>query len=111
MIEPTEVIGKRPPRGAWLYVTQGSRSGRDFRLQPETTIGRDATECDVIFSESNVSAKHACIKYEGGEFTIYDLASLNGTYVNGQKVQKRILSDDDEIQVGNTTMIFKVTPK
>jgi pSer/pThr/pTyr-binding forkhead associated (FHA) protein len=111
MVNPTEVMGTRPKRGAWLYIVRGPKAGRDFRLRSETTIGRDTARCDVILSDNNVSAKHARIKREGGEFVLYDLASLNGTFLNGKKVQKQILSDDDEIRVGSTTLIFKATPK
>jgi pSer/pThr/pTyr-binding forkhead associated (FHA) protein len=68
-------------------------------------------ECDVILSDSKVSERHARIRLEGKEFVLYDLASTNGTHVNGKKVQKTVLSDDDEIGMGNTKLIFKVTPK
>jgi pSer/pThr/pTyr-binding forkhead associated (FHA) protein len=109
--ESTEVIGARPERGAWLYISNGPQAGRDFRLGRRTTIGRNRMECDVVLSDKKVSEKHARIQREGREFVIYDLASRNGTFVNEKKVQKRLLGDDDEITVGGTTMIFKVTPK
>ncbi len=111
MVEKTEIIGTRPERGAWLYVSSGPQAGRDFRLGRRTTIGRDTVKCDVILSDKKVSERHARIQREGGEFVIYDLASLNGTFVNGKKVQKQLLSDDDEIMVGETTLVFKVTPR
>ncbi len=111
MVEPTQVIGARPDRGAWLYVASGPQAGRDFRLGRRTTIGRDTVQCDVILPDKKVSEKHARIQREGEEFVIYDLASLNGTIVNGKKVQKGLLSDNDIITVGETTLIFKVTPK
>jgi pSer/pThr/pTyr-binding forkhead associated (FHA) protein len=111
MIEKTRVVGARPKRGAWLYVTSGPQTGRDFRLGRETTIGRDEIDCDVILPDKEVSSKHARIKREGMELVIHDLASLNGTFVNGSRVQKQILVDDDEITVGRNTLVFKVTPK
>ncbi len=111
MVEPTQVIGAQPKRGAWLYVSSGPQAGRDFRLGRRTTIGRDTVQCDVILPDKKVSEKHARIQREGGEFVIYDLASLNGTFVNGKKVQKQLLSDNDAITVGGTTLVFKVTPK
>lgn len=111
MVEPTRVIGARHERGAWLYVSSGPQAGRDFRLGRKTSIGRDTAQCDVILVDKKVSEKHARIQREGGEFVIYDLASLNGTFVNGKKMQKQILSDNDEIMVGETRLMFKVTPK
>ncbi len=111
MVEPTKVIGARTRRGAWLYISSGPQAGRDFRLSRDTIIGRNPSECDVILSDRGVSDKHARIKQEDDEFVIYDLASTNGTYVNEKKVQKQILSDDDQIRVGGTVLIFKVTAK
>ncbi len=111
MKERTRLIGTHPHRVAWLYILSGPSAGRDFRLGAKTTIGRDPTECDVVLSDPTVSERHARIQREGDEFFIYDLASLNRTFVNGQPVQRQILADDDEIRIGNVTLIFKITPK
>ena len=111
MTNPTRVIGSRPHRAAWLYISAGPDAGRDFRLDRTTTIGRSAVECDVILQDEGVSDNHARIKRESDEFIIYDLASLNGTFVNDKTVHKQLLSDNDEITLGETHMIFKVTPK
>jgi pSer/pThr/pTyr-binding forkhead associated (FHA) protein len=110
-MEKTKLAGRSPGRGAWLFISEGSQAGRDFRLGHETTVGRDDKDCDVVLKDGKISAKHARIKREGEEFVIYDLASLNGTFVNRAKIQRQILSDDDEIVVGDTTMGFKVTPR
>lgn len=100
-----------PERAAWLYITEGDGVGRDFRLGPQTTIGRD-NSCDVILpNDSQVSSEHARIRMEGQEFVLYDLASLNGTYVNDHKLQRHFLQDDDRILIGSTKLVFKVTPK
>lgn len=111
MVQKTQLIGATPPRGAWLYVLQGTQIGRDYRLGETTTIGRDTVECDVILSDSKLSAKHARIRKEGDEFVLYDLASKNGTFVNEKQVQRQILVDNDVIAVGEIKFIFKVTPK
>lgn len=111
MVKKTEVMGVSSARGAWLYVAAGAQTGRDFRLGRQVTIGRSTTECDVILSDSKVSERHARIKMDGNEYVLYDLASLNGTLVNGKPVQKQVLADDDEITIGDTRLVFKVTPK
>lgn len=107
----TRVMGASPKRAAWLYIVNGPDAGRDFRIGEQATIGRNTMECEIILSDSNVSDKHARIKRDGLEFVIFDLASLNGTFVNGQRVQKELLSDDDRIRVGGTELVFKATPK
>lgn len=111
MSQKTQLMGVMPSRGAWLYVLTGNQVGRDFRLDETTTIGRDAVECDVILSDSKLSAQHARIRREGDEFILYDLASKNGTFVNENRVQRQILADNDIIVVGATKFVFKVTPK
>jgi pSer/pThr/pTyr-binding forkhead associated (FHA) protein len=110
-LKKTELAEAQPKRGAWLFISSGSQAGRDFRLGRETTVGRDETHCDVVLSDEKISGKHARIRREGREFVIYDLASLNGTFVNDAKIQRQILSDDDEITVGQTTLVFKATRK
>ncbi len=111
MTAKTQLMGALPARGAWLYLLNGVQAGRDYRLADTTTIGRDVVGCDVILSDAKLSKQHARIRKEGEEFILYDLASKNGTFVNGTKIQRQILTDDDLLLVGNTKMVFKVTPK
>ena len=110
-MDKTQVMGRRPARAAWLYVANGPQTGRDFRITNQATIGRNTVECEVILVDSRISDKHARIKRDGLEFMLYDLASLNGTFLNGKKIERAMLSDDDRIKVGSTELIFKVTPK
>jgi len=110
MVEKTRVIGKVPERAAWLYVLNSQQAGRDYRLQAETTIGRDDATCEVILTDSQLSAEHARIRREGNSYVLYDLASRNGTTLNGECVQRHILSDNDVLQLGATRLIFKVVP-
>ena len=53
-----------------------------------------------------VSRRHAEIVREGDEFTIKDLGSLNGTYVNRQRIEATKLADDDEVQIGKYRLTF-----
>lgn len=96
-------------RGAWLFISEGNEAGRDFRLRRKLTIGANAKQCDVVLNDDAVSAQHAKVKEEGNVFVLYDLASTNGTKVNSHRVEKKFLQDDDEIEIGRTKMIFKVT--
>lgn len=109
---PTEVIGGPPPTMAWLIIKNGPRAGRMYRLNPDvTSVGRDASN-DIIIDDSAVSRQHAKVRVEKGEegeeqFFIYDLATANGTIVNGEKIVKRALEDGDEVEIGRTTLVFK----
>jgi pSer/pThr/pTyr-binding forkhead associated (FHA) protein len=107
MVERTKVIGTQPPPAGWLVLRSGSRIGRDHRLAAETMIGRNAARCDLVLDEVAVSAEHARIRYERRQFILYDLASTNGTFLNGQKIERAALSDGDTVTIGGVRMIFK----
>lgn len=67
--------------------------------QDEVLIGR-STECDLVLALPGLSRKHAAIRRSGETWTVADLGSLNGTFVNGQRVGQRSLCDGDRISPG-----------
>lgn len=82
--------------------------------QPEISIGR-GKGCDVVLNDKKSSRKHAIIRREGSgaatSYTITDLQSANGTFVNGAKVTEHTLSGDDLIRIGDVEFIAQaVTP-
>lgn len=106
---------RRPdPSFAWLVVTKGRRLGDILSLRPdETSIGRE-TDNDVIVDDEYCSRRHAKIRVEpdeegdGGQaFFIYDLATNNGTFVNGEQTLRTKLVDGTKVQIGETVMVFK----
>jgi pSer/pThr/pTyr-binding forkhead associated (FHA) protein len=107
MVDPTLVMGTAPPPAAWLVIRSGSQAGRDCRLGEQTTVGRDGMSCDFVLDDDSVSAQHARIKSERGQFVLYDLASTNGTRLNGRRVQRSNLVDGDEIVIGVVKLVFK----
>jgi tetratricopeptide (TPR) repeat protein len=90
-----------------LHVIGGHDRGKRFELHlPETHIGR-GTDQDVVLSDIAVSRRHVTVLSEGGRFRIKDLGSGNGTLVNGQRVETKILVDGDHIEIGQTVMRFE----
>ncbi|HZC08247.1 MAG TPA: FhaA domain-containing protein [Ktedonobacterales bacterium] len=94
-----------PP--AWLTLLQPSR-GQPMRLDRQTIrIGRHNTN-DIIVNERRVSRFHAEVKYEHGQFMLYDLKSVNGVQVNGARVTHPVpLQDRDMIHVCGYEFIFQ----
>ncbi|MBW2146643.1 MAG: FHA domain-containing protein [Deltaproteobacteria bacterium] len=70
------------------------------------TIGR-SEENDITIDNMAVSGKHAKLIHEGDAYILYDLNSLNGTFVNGAKTSKTSLKNNDQIIIGKHTLIFK----
>ncbi len=91
---------------AWFVVPSGPRAGKEYRLGEITNIGRDAMQNDIDIDDSAISRQHARVKLEGGQFVLYDLASANGTFVNDELIQKRLLVNGDRIKIGETDIVF-----
>ncbi len=89
---------------AWIVILNGPFAGEEFRLQRITDIGREPGHNDVVIDDRTISRQHARIRYEKGAFVIYDLASANGVYVNGEKVQRRVLTHSDRIKLGQVML-------
>jgi hypothetical protein len=68
-------------------------------------LGR-SRECDVRLSDLNVSRRHAELRQEGSAYWIVDLGSMNGTVVNGRRVEREELRDGDRITLGETEIVF-----
>ena len=102
----TKLLRREPPRMAWFVVRSGPRAGKEFRLGEITSIGRDAMQNDIAIDDEAVSRQHARVKLEDGQFVLYDLASTNGTFVNGEQIYRHVLADGDRITIGETEFIF-----
>jgi serine/threonine protein kinase len=93
-----------------LRVTAGNAQGSEIQVEDEFLIGRQASEEGQLGQDAEISREHARIARSGGNFTIEDLGSTNGTFVNGRKINRpEILSPGDRIQVGATTLVVQVS--
>ena len=95
------------PTGPALVVRSGGgRAGESFEsIGAAALIGR-SPECDVFLDDVTVSRRHAELVQEGDTYTIRDLGSLNGTFVNKHRIESSVLEDDDEVQIGKYRMTF-----
>jgi len=92
--------------GPLLVVRKGPEIGERFYLdRPSITIGRDPA-ADIFLNDITVSREHATLQITGGEVSVCDAGSLNGTYVNGVSVDRAVLRNGDAVQVGRFQMIF-----
>lgn len=95
-----------PADRAMVVIHRGPAKGARFLIdQNQSSIGR-STDSQIFLDDVTVSRKHAAIEVEDGVFTLVDLGSLNGTYLNNQSVAKSALKTGDEIQIGKFHMLF-----
>jgi pSer/pThr/pTyr-binding forkhead associated (FHA) protein len=94
------------PGRAVLVVKKGPDAGTNFFLEKDVvTCGRDA-DSDIFLDDVTVSRRHAEIRRNENEFTIVDSDSLNGTFVNRNRVDKASLKSGDEIQIGKFKLVI-----
>lgn len=106
MVLDREALLRERPRApkASLDVRDGERSS--VALGPEPLlIGRDEQN-DVVLDDPRVSRKHAEIRLRLGRYTLYDLQSTNGTWVNGKRIAEVVLNDGDHISVAGLELVF-----
>jgi hypothetical protein len=105
-IEPVD-IEEVVSHGAALVVRSGGgRVGETFALEGERlSIGR-RPESDIFLDDVTVSRDHALLVKRGGAYYLDDCGSLNGTYVNRQRVDSHRLEDGDELQIGKYKLSY-----
>ena len=89
-----------------LFVISGRDQGAKFDLEDGMMgLGRDSSNF-IQVHDTEVSRRHAEIRREGDVCTVVDLGSSNGTYVNGERVERHALASGDRLQVGSTLILF-----
>lgn len=89
-----------------LVITHGSSGVQRHEITAaRTTIGRHPSS-DVFLDDVTVSRHHAVIEASEGQLVLTDSGSLNGTYVNGARVDRHVLAPADQIQVGKFRLLF-----
>lgn len=93
---------------AWLVQKDGPESGKKFPIYwDEITLGR-GKENTIVIEDNAVSLKHAKVKKTRKGYTLFDMASDNGTILNNKKLLRpKPLFDWDEIQIGRTVLVFR----
>ncbi|RAY11108.1 hypothetical protein DPM19_31865 [Actinomadura craniellae] len=99
-----------PPGTALLVVKRGPNAGSRFLLDKERTSAGRHPESDIFLDDVTVSRRHAEFYRHGGTFSVRDVGSLNGTYVNRERIDQAGLSGGDEVQIGKFRLVFLTNP-
>ena len=96
--------GGGPARSARLV----SGDGRSYPLSIGSTVIGRGDQANLRLPDVGISRRHARLDYDGAQVVLTDLGSTNGTMVNGQRVSAVALNPGDMIQLGTTTLTFRV---
>ncbi|TDE30019.1 FHA domain-containing protein [Actinomadura sp. 6K520] len=99
-----------PPGTALLVVKRGPNAGSRFLLDKDRTSAGRHPESDIFLDDVTVSRRHAEFSRQGHAFSVRDVGSLNGLYVNRQRIDQAALSGGDEVQIGKFRLVFLTNP-
>ena len=99
-------IDNLPPGSALLVVRRGPNSGSRFLLDSDATTAGRHPSSDIFLDDVTVSRRHAEFVRTGDGFAVRDVGSLNGTYVNRERIDETSLASGDEVQVGKYRLVF-----
>lgn len=91
---------------ALVVIKRGPNAGSKFLIDKDVTTAGRHPESDIFLNDITVSRRHADVLREGGRFIVKDVGSLNGTYVNRERVDVAELASGDEIQIGKFKLQF-----
>lgn len=105
-----DAIAALPSGSAILLVRSGPTAGARYLVDTDvTTVGRHP-EADIFFDDVTVSRRHAEIIRSASVFELVDQRSLNGSYVNGERVDRGTLTDGAELRIGKFRLNFFISP-
>ena len=100
-----------PAGTALLVVRRGPNAGSRFLLDSDLTLVGRHPDSDIFLDDVTVSRRHAEFYRSGSRFTVRDVGSLNGTYVNRERIEETDLTGGDEVQVGKFRLVFLLGPR
>ena len=93
----------RPTRALLLV------DGRRLLVPPRGGVIGRGRDCDIVFDDAGVSRRHAELRPDGERWSIEDLGSTNGVYLNGRQVHgPQVLQPGDRVEVGSTKIVFEL---
>jgi len=110
-VVPGRVSSQLPPGMALLVVRRGPNAGARFLLDHDVTTSGRHPDSDIFLDDVTVSRRHAEFHRDGSTFTVRDVGSLNGTYVNRERVESATLNNGDEVQIGKFRLVYVAGPR
>lgn len=94
-------------KDAWLYMKAGPLAGKQFVIYRDPTVLGSSPKSDIyLFKDPAIEPSHAEVRSLGTRYELRDLGSKHGIYVNGKRIQSRVLEPGDEIRLGETVLQY-----
>ncbi len=106
-----DAVDALPAGSALLIVQRGPNSGARFLLDPGVTNAGRSPKADIFLDDVTVSRRHCQFIARDGGYVVRDSGSLNGTYVNRQRVEEAELHAGDEVQIGKYRLTYHPSPR
>lgn len=106
--EERAAVSALPEGSALLIAHSGPNQGARFLLDQDVTQAGRHPQAEVFLDDVTVSRKHAQFRRDDQGFTVVDSGSLNGTYVNNDRVDSVRLANGAEVQIGKFRLTFYV---
>jgi hypothetical protein len=104
--ELTVTLGEFPATMAMVVVKRGPNAGSKFVLDADVIRAGRHPDSDIFLDDITVSRRHAEIARAGSGFVVRDAGSLNGTYLNRERIEEAVLTNGDELQIGKFKLVF-----
>ena len=95
-----------PAGSALLVVLRGPKAGSRFLLDTDAVTAGRHPDSDIFLDDVTVSRRHAEFRRGPDGFRVHDVGSLNGTYVNRDRIDEVLLGNGDEVQVGKYRLVY-----
>jgi pSer/pThr/pTyr-binding forkhead associated (FHA) protein len=94
------------PGTALLIVLRGPNTGARFLLDADEVSSGRHPSSDIFLDDVTVSRRHAVFARSGDGYEVRDVGSLNGTYVNRERIDQQALEPGDEVQIGKFRLVY-----
>jgi pSer/pThr/pTyr-binding forkhead associated (FHA) protein len=101
-----EILEELPAGFALLVVQRGPNAGSRFLLDQEVTTAGRHPDSDIFLDDVTVSRQHATFTRTADGYQVRDAGSLNGTYLNRERIEAAGLGNGDEVQIGKFRLLF-----
>jgi hypothetical protein len=103
---PVHSVPEVPAGQGVLVVKRGPNAGSRFVLEGAAVTAGRSPDSDIFLDDVTVSRRHASFVPSGSSYEVRDVGSLNGTYLNRERIDAAPLANGDEVQIGKFRLVF-----